>query len=343
MASYKRIQIISFLVVLFAVFAVILFILKPFVNIIALGIITNILFQPVYVRILRRVKYPAVSSMLTILVILAVILGPLWLFGQLVFNEILDLYNRYRDGALVIDRQQIIDSVPEQLQGVIENFSRDINDLVGRITSQAFASVSGVLSNIAAFFVAFFMLFFIVYYLLKDGHHIKEVMMDISPIASNQEDKLISRVVAAVNGVVKGAFVVALVQGAIATIGFMIFNVPQPFLWGMFTVMAALVPTIGTAISLVPAILYLVITGQMPQAIGMTIWAVTAVGLVDNFLSPKLIGEAVKLHPVLVLLSVIGGIQFFGILGFLIGPILMAIFVALVEMYRKDFRQYTGE
>ncbi len=168
----------------------------------------------------------------------------------------------------------------------------------------------------------------------------KEVLKDISPISSDHEDKLIDRIVAAVNGVVKGSFLVALAQGAIATIGFLIFGVPEPFLWGLFTVVAALVPTVGTALSLVPAIIYLLITGNTPQAIGLIIWGAAAVGLVDNFLGPKLIGTSTKLHPVLVLLSIIGGLQFFGILGFLIGPILLAIFVALTDMYRKDFKEY---
>jgi predicted PurR-regulated permease PerM len=111
----------------------------------------------------------------------------------------------------------------------------------------------------------------------------------------------------------------------------------------MFTVVAALVPTIGTSLSIVPAVIFLLITGQVPAAIGLAIWGLVAVGLVDNFIGPKLIGGSTKLHPVLVLLSIIGGIQFFGILGFLIGPIIMAIFVSMVEMYREEFTDYLVE
>ena len=124
----------------------------------------------------------------------------------------------------------------------------------------------------------------------------------------------------------------------IATIGFYIFGVPEPLLWGAFTVVAALVPTVGTSISLIPAVVYLAVTGNSGAAIGLTIWGVVAVGLIDNFLGPKLIGGSTKLHPVLVLIAIIGGIQLFGILGFLIGPIIMAIFIAMLEMFRSDFR-----
>lgn len=340
MAQLKRIQTISFLVLLLIVFIVVLFIFRPFVNIIALGVILAILFHPVYAWLLPKVKYPSFASALTVLSILLIIAIPIWFFGQVILNEIIHLYDRYRNGGFVIDKSQIISSLPDQVQNVVQSVSSDINAFIGRLSSQAFTSFSSILSNIAGFFIATFMLFFIVYYLLRDGTKIKAVLMDISPISSTHENKLIDKIVAAVNGVVKGAFLVALSQGIVATIGFFIFGVPEAFLWGLFTVVAALVPTVGTSLSLIPAIIYLAITGHIPQAFGLLVWGALAVGLVDNFLGPKLVGNATKLHPVLVLLAVIGGLKFFGVLGFLIGPILLAIFVALIDMYRTDFKEY---
>lgn len=340
MSQYKRVQTISFLVLLAAVAILVMFIFRPFVNIISLGLILAILFRPVFVRIARRVKYPSVAAGLTVLLILLIILIPLYFFGQVIFNEIVSIYERYRDGVFVIDQNEIIASLPEQVRNLVQSLSADINAFIGRFSSQLFASFSGIISNVASFFISAFMLFFIVFYLLRDATAIKKALMDISPIASEHEDKLFDRIVSAVNGVVKGSFLVALAQGAVATVGFLIFGIPEPFLWGMFTVVSALVPTVGTSLALIPAILYLLVTGHTPQAIGLTIWAVAAVGLIDNFISPRIVGGAAKLHPVLVLLSVIGGLQFFGVLGFLIGPILMAIFVALVDMYRTDFKEY---
>jgi predicted PurR-regulated permease PerM len=338
--QHKHVQSISFLVLLLIVFILVLFIFKPFVNIIALAVILAILFRPVYLRLLPRVKYPSAASALTILLILLIIALPLWFFGQVIVNEMVSLYDRYAQGGFVIDRTQIISGLPNQVQTAIQSVSTDINAFIGRLSSQAFASFSSVVSNIAAFVIATFMLFFIVYYLLKDGTKIRQVLMDISPMSSAHENKLINKIVAAVNGVVKGSFLVALTQGLIATIGFFIFGVPEAFLWGMFTVVAALVPTVGTSLSIIPAVIYLFITGHTGAAIGMLIWGATAVGLVDNFIGPKLVGRSTKLHPVLVLLAVIGGLKFFGVLGFLIGPILLAIFVALIDMYRKDFKEY---
>lgn len=340
MASHKSVQNISFLVLLIAASLFVLFILTPFFNIIAMAFILAILFYPVYKWILNRIKYPSWASFITLLVILLIIFLPLWLFGQLLWNEINDAITQIRNGQLVISRDQIVQSVPAQLQAPIENFSRDLNGLAERFTSEAFSSATAILSNVANFVIGFFILLFMVFFLLRDGHKMAQVFMDLSPIAASQEHKLLERIKSAVNGVVKGSFLIALAQGIIATAGFLVFGVPQPLLWGMFTVLAALVPNVGTSLSLVPAVIYLLVTGNTPAAIGLTIWGVIAVGTVDNFLGPKLIGNSLKLHPVLVLLAVLGGIKFFGILGFLIGPILMAVFVELLDMYRTDFKEY---
>ncbi len=336
----SRIPIISFLVALFIIFILVVWILKPFVNILAFAVIVAVLFHPVYKLLLGKLKNSSLASLLTILIILAAVALPLWLFGQLIFNEIVQLFNKYRSGYYVFDQNQLTAGLPVQLQDFITKFNQDISSWVGQLSSRAFTSLTFVLSNVAGFIVAFFMFIFIVYYLLKDGHKIRSAMMDISPMASKQENILIDKIVTAVNGVVKGSFLVALSQGVVATIGFYIFGIPEPLLWGAFTVVVALVPTVGTSLSLIPAVIYLVIIGNTSQAIGLAIWGAVAVGLLDNFLGPKLVGRSTKLHPVLVLLAVIGGIQFFGILGFLIGPIIMAIFVAMIDMYRDEFKDY---
>ncbi|HEX3095641.1 MAG TPA: AI-2E family transporter [Patescibacteria group bacterium] len=343
MAQYKRLQTISFLVLLLLVFVLVLFIFKPFVNIVAFGLILAILFGPVHKHIVRAVKNPNLAAGLTILLIMLIILVPIWFFGQIIFNEIGNLYNNYKSGGFVIDKSQIISTLPVQIQNAIQNFSTEINAYIGHISSQAFSYISFIVSNVASFIIAAFMTFFIVFFLLRDGKEIKEAIMDVSPISTAHEDKLFERIVGAVNGVVKGAFMMAIIQGCVATIGFFIFGVPQPLLWGLFTILAALVPTIGTSLAIIPAIIYLLVTGQTPQAIGMAIWGFTAVALIDNFVGPRVVGSRVKLHPVLVLFSIIGGLEFFGPLGFLIGPIVMAIFIELVDMYRTDFKDQLSQ
>ncbi len=340
MITYKRLQIISFLVILAVVFVIVVAVLRPFLNILALAIILAILFYPIYQRIGNRVKSESWAAALTLLVILAILLLPLLLFGQLILNELLAAYDRVAGQGLFSNQNELISYLPPQLQSAATAASQDLSNIVARFTGNAFQTFSNIVSNLATFFIQLFLLFFSLFYLLRDGKHIIKILMDLSPIANNQENILFHKIVLAINGVVKGSFLTALAQGGVALIGFLIFGVPQPLLWAMATVLAALVPTVGTSLLLIPAVLYLLFTGHLTAGIGLAIWGALAVGLIDNVLSPKLIGTRLRLHPLLVLLSIVGGLSVFGFLGFLLGPILMAIFVALIDMYRTDFKDY---
>ncbi len=343
MAQFKRLQIVSFLVMFGAVVVVMFFMLKPFFNILALGLIIAILFRPLYLILQKKIKYPSWSSLVTLLIIVLIVLAPLWLFGQILYIEGNHLYNAVQNGEFVINQDQIIASVPPQIQSLISKTSVDVNGFISQFTSNAFSSITGLLSNVFNFFVSLVMLLFVIFFLLRDADKIKKIFMDLSPIATNQEQILLTRITSAVNGVIKGQFLVAVCQAIAATIGFTIFGVPEPFLWGLFVVAAALIPFVGTSLVMIPSVLYLFVTGNTPQAIGLAIWAVIVVSSIDNLVAPKLVGGQLKLHPLLIMLAVLGGVQLFGILGLLLGPIIMAIFVQMIEVYRTDFKDYLHE
>jgi predicted PurR-regulated permease PerM len=127
----------------------------------------------------------------------------------------------------------------------------------------------------------------------------------------------------------------ALIQGTVATIGFLIFRVPHPFLWGALASMGALMPGVGTSIATIPASIYLFATGSTVQGVGMVLWAVLAVGLIDNFVGPYLIGKRSNMHPFIILIAVLGGINLFGPVGFIVGPVVVTLFIVLLEIYNQ--------
>lgn len=340
MDTHKKVQVFSFLIILIISFVVVGMVFLPFLNILAVAAIFGILFHPLFVRLETRLKSPNISAAITLFAIILMFLVPLYIFGQILFNEIYSVYDSVKSGTLIIHQSDVVAGLPPAVQEVVANISQDLNGIVSKYASGAFQAVTGLLSNVAGFVLSLFLSLFTLFFILRDGAKIKQIFMEISPIAEKQEDVLIDRLVGAVNGVVKGSFLMAIIQGVVAMIGFTIFGVPQPLLWGLFTVMAALVPNVGTSLSLIPAVIYLLVTGHIGAGIGLAVWGMLAVGLIDNLLSPRLIGSRIQLHPLLVLLSVIGGLQFFGFLGFLIGPILLAVFVAMVDIYRSDFKKY---
>lgn len=336
----KKIQIISFFTLLLVVLGIVIAIWLPFFQLLCMAVILAILFLPVHKRILARIESPSLAAFTSVMLMVVIVIIPLSLLSTLLFKEVAGMYRSFTAGEIVIHKQDIIKNLPTTIQPFAENLSQDINEVLSRFTTNAFQTVSNILANVAGFIVAFFLLMFTIFFLLRDGSQMKKIFIDIFPLSDNYEHKLFAEVEESISGVVKGSLILALIQGAVGTIGYFIFGVPQPLLWGVFTVLAALVPTVGTSLAVIPAVAFLFLTGQNGNAVGMAIWGAFAVGLIDNMVGPKIIGSTTKMHPMLVLFSILGGVQLFGFLGVLLGPIIMAVLVALVSIYRTELKAY---
>jgi predicted PurR-regulated permease PerM len=335
----EKIQNIGFIVILIIIGVVVGLMWWPFWQLLALAGIIAVLFSPLHKKIKQRVKNSNLATIISLFLVILIIMIPLWLVGQLVFNEIADVYSRYRLGQMSFSQADFIRNLPPAWQTFVQSVSNDASAIVSKISANAFSFVSQMLSNLAAFFMSLFLLIFMVFFMLRDSEKIKAALMDLSPLSEDYEHILLAKIESAIAGVVTGSFLIALIQGLVATVGFTIFGVPNPILWGALTVIAALVPTVGTSLAVIPAVLYLLITGHIGAGIGLLIWGALAVGLIDNVVSPKLVGSKLKMHPLLVLLSIIGGLQAFGFLGFLFGPILMAVFITLLDIYRTQLKK----
>lgn len=338
MLTHERLQFIVLSLIFMLLGVAVTLIWWPFLKLLVMSGILAILFWPLYERMEKRMSNPVMSATATILILLIILIVPLIILGQMLYGELADLYINLKD--IHISQAQVLAKLPVQFQPWAIEFLTDLGSKAGEFAGGVFTGLSQAVSSAAGFFFSVFLMFFSLYYFLKDGNQIRLFANKILPLSANKENVLVSKLSLAISGVVKGSFLVALIQGAVATIGFYIFQVPNPLLWGSFTVLAALVPNVGTSLSLIPAVLYLLMIDRTGAGIGMAIWGVLAVGLIDNVVSPKLIGAQAKLHPVLVLFSILGGLQLFGFLGFLIGPILMSMFVVLVEVYSIDLKKY---
>jgi predicted PurR-regulated permease PerM len=332
----QRLQNISFYLLLAVVGLTVVFMLVPFFTIIALGGILAVLFYPLKIKISKYVKSGTWNSLITLLLALLIIAIPVYAIGQLVFNEIISVYGQSKPALANLSRSDFINHLSGPSRAIAENIINNAGQKISDFAGNAFQSITALVGNIAGFIVSVILVVFTLYYLLRDGDKFRSFIGQVFPLSHSNETLLVEKLEMAVRGVVQGSFTVALLQGAVSTAGFYIFGVPQPLLWGAFTVLAALVPTVGTLLSLVPAILYLFLSGHTGAGIGMTIWAFLSIQGIDNFISPRLIGFKTNLHPLVTLLSILGGIGLFGYLGFLIGPILMAIFMALLDIYALD-------
>ena len=335
----QRLQVIGFFILLGVASLVVILMWWPFLTLVALGGILAVLFAPVHKMLSKKIKSESWSAFLTIILILLIVFIPLYFVAQVLITELVNLYNLFQAGEISINKTVIIQHLPLEVRDGAESILSDFGQRLSNLTANL-GSISGLGYKGGGIFFSLFFVFFTIYYLLRDGDKLRGYAASIFPLSEKHETQILDKLEQAVSGVVKGSFLVALCQGAVATIGFLIFGVPGAFLWGAFTVLAALVPTVGTSLALIPAVIYLFVTGSTGAGIGLAIWGALAVGLIDNVLSPKLIGSRTNLHPLLVLFSVVGGLQFFGVIGFLLGPILMAVFVTLLDIYRTDLKEH---
>jgi predicted PurR-regulated permease PerM len=173
------------------------------------------------------------------------------------------------------------------------------------------------------------------FYFFRDGKELMQLLIKISPLPDSEDKVIFERMARAVRAVAVGTLLIALIQGTLVALGFFIFGVPRPVLLGMFASLGALMPGIGTTIVTAPAVIYLFATGNTVMGVGLLVWSVLIVGLVDNLVGPYLIGRKNNMHPFIILISVLGGIGLFGPIGFIIGPVTVTLFFVLLEIYNQ--------
>lgn len=336
--AQQKLQTWFFIVFVLAVLTLTFFIFLPYLSILFLALVFAIIFNPLYEKILKSVSAkPTLASIITVLFALLIIAGPISFFATLLFQEASDLYRQ----VLIADTNGGATDGLLYVQNKIESFFPGFDTRVSADATQYLRQgLSWLLNNLSVFFGGFlriafalFLMLLALFYFLRDGKSFIKALVRLSPLADESDEKIISKIVVAVNSVVRGHLVIGLVQGVLSGVGFAIFGMPSPVLWGSIAAVASLAPTVGTSLVIIPAVLYLFITGHALAALGLLAWGILAVGLVDNLIGPILIERGVKIHPFLILLSALGGLSFFGPVGFLAGPVLLALLFALLDLY----------
>jgi predicted PurR-regulated permease PerM len=318
------------------------FIFRPYLGALVVAATFAVVFHPVYLGMLARLKGRAnLAAALTTLCVLVVVILPLAWFGFQLFGEARELYLKVTDpatdlsGALQTATEDNLAAFISPAQLNIGQYTEQTLQWLVQHTGQLFASVAKIGVNI---FISLFALF----YLLRDGQKIRARLIVLSPLADTHDRRIVDRLHLAVNSVIKGSLLIALVQGILTGLGLALFGVPSPVLWGSIAIIAALIPAVGTAAVVVPAVMYLFLANQLAHSIGLLLWGTLIVGLVDNLLRPSLIGRGINIHPLLILLSVIGGLSFFGPLGFILGPLVVSLLFALLDVYEVVIAKPTG-
>jgi predicted PurR-regulated permease PerM len=335
--NHQKSELYFLLTLLAGIFVLTFFIFKPFLYALILAIVFATVFAPFHKKVLTitRERRGLAALLATVSVLIAVVV-PLAFLGIQIFQEAAGLYSSLAQngGATDLSRGMgdVVNSIKRFFPVPVE-LSIDIDQYMRQGLNWLLQHLGPLFSNVAKVMLGVFVFLIALYYLFKDGHKLRVAVIALSPLQDIHDETIFNKLTLAINSVIKGSLAVALIQGILTAVGFAIFGVPNVALWGSVAAIAALIPGVGTALVLLPAILFLFFSGKTFFAVGLLLWGLTAVGLVDNFLGPKLVERGMRLHPFLILLSILGGIGFFGPLGFLLGPLVLSLLFALLEIY----------
>ena len=312
-------------------------VLEPFALVLMTAGVFAIILSPLDAWLNRHLKHARISAAIVSVGMVVLVFVPLLLLSVVMVGQASDLVQEsLRDTGWIADVRTMLHPIlvilPPDVQASI--LAYDFSQLGLTIATWAFQNIGSVFSSATALILNTFLFFIALYYLIVDREKIYKELLALSPLKDTVDSKILKRIVGTVRSVVFGVMILAFVQGVCAAIGMTIFGVPGSLIWGAVTALAALVPLVGSALVLVPAILYLFSTGSVSAAIGLLIWAILVVGLVDNVLGPYLIRGTTHMHAFLVLISVLGGLQAFGYIGIIAGPTILASLLALVELYQ---------
>ncbi|NCN52228.1 AI-2E family transporter [Candidatus Parcubacteria bacterium] len=307
----------------------------PFGTAVALAAIIATICYPIYerVRIMTPRHNSSVAALITTFLVVCILLIPLSILGMFIFREAAEIYSLVNKPDSSIALQQGIVNVEHIVQRVIPSFKLDLAGYIQQGARLITSNIAAIFTGTASTIFLFFLTLISTFYFFRDGKEFTKYLIRVSPLPDEQDSAILKRLARSIRSVALGTVLVALIQGTLTAIGFAIFGFDRFVLWGTIAAFGALIPGIGTSVVFIPAIIYLLATGSYLSAVGLSIWAALAVGLIDNLLGPYIISRGGTLHPFFILLSVLGGLAFFGPIGFVVGPVILSLFKVLIELY----------
>lgn len=312
-------------------------VIQPYALVLLTAGVMAVVMSPFDGWLRRRLRRSRIAALLTLLVVLIAIVGPITAAGIVMVNQALDLLQNTEGirtwlADFSLENHPLYQVLPTIVQEQLAMI--DVSSVVGAVAGWASSHVGTIFSGSADFVFKTFIFFICLYYFLADRDRLKANMLSLSPFQDSTDVSIIDRVALTIRAVVTGSLIVSVVQGILAGIGMTIFGVPGALIWAAMVIVAANIPFVGTSLILIPVVIYLLLISNVTGAVGMLVWAGVLVGMVDNFLKPFLVEGKTRMHPLLILLTILGGLQVFGPIGLIVGPAVLAALLALVELYK---------
>jgi predicted PurR-regulated permease PerM len=323
----------------------------PFMAILILGAVVTGIFYPLYRFISRHPKIrPNFASLLTCLLIFFVLFVPIVFFVGSLTQQAYGLYQKAQGAAI----NQQIDSLLQEthvlekanhflskfeIEITGDEFKKGVTEAAKFVGLFLFEQARAIASNTLAFLLNFFLMLMVIYFLLIDRDKLVAYIVDLSPLPSDQEWKLIGKFSDIAGAILIGNGLGGFIQGVLGGMTFWVFGLPSAFLWGVIMGLLAFLPIIGIGVVFIPTSIYLFLKGRIAASIFFIVFYLLLSMGIEYVFKPKLVGQRVKMHPLLVFFAIIGGLKLFGILGIIYGPLIVTAFLTLAEIYRSSYQQ----
>ena len=328
-----KLQMIAFLTLFAIILVLTYFVFRPFFTIIILAAVAAIITYPTYEKIdgwLPGGKTVAATAV--VIGVLIFIIVPMFFLGTQIIREAQTIYVSTQNAGYI---QSINYSIETPIRHLFPNFSFDINNYLIRFLNFIFYNLSSLVSQLAYLTFEIIFLLFTFFFFLQKGDQVFALIKSLSPFQEKHNDRFIAAISQTIHGIMKGVVLVAIVRWILLSLAFYIFGIPAAVLWGSVAGIVGAIPGVGTLASLVPAVAFLFIQGNFYAAIGLAIFGLLVVLFVDNWLVTYFLQKGLNVPAIFVLFSIIGGLIYFGPIGFILGPLVLSLFISMVQAYEQ--------
>lgn len=349
---YAKLETRTFLAMLVGVSLAFVLLMEPFFGPIFWAVAIALIFHPFERMLSRRLgDRPNINALITLFLCITIVVIPVLGLGAALISEGVGLYQKIQAGD--IRPGEYIDQVNQSfpaIQSFLAQFDVNFGELRDKAVnaflggSQILAKQAlGIGQNTFQFFLALALMVYVAFFLIRDGQKLVDLLIRALPLGDERERLLFAKFAEVTRATVKGNLLIAIIQGALGGLIFWILGITGALLWGVVMAVVSLLPAVGAAIVWVPAAIYLAAVGDTVSAAVLTGYGVVVIGLADNLLRPIFVGRDTKMPDYLVLLSTLGGIVLFGINGFVMGPLVAALFMAFWGIFIREFGEEAHE
>jgi len=322
-------------------------IIKPYLLDIFMALVLFFTARPLYqalCRVFRGKK--ALASALTCFILALIILIPLFTLMSIIANQALEFSSRVSQGIQTGEFWLWVSAKIDAFKAYLAhlnlplppgeiNLKQMVQTVVSKASEFIYTNAVGLIKGFTYFFFDLLLVLFIAFFMFLQGDAFIEQIKKLSPLDQVHNDEILFETEATIKATLWGTVIVAFVQGILGGVGFLVFGLPQPAFWGTVMIPAAVIPVVGSAIIWGPAAVYLLFTGHVGAGIGLIIWGGVVVSVIDNLLKPILMKGSTETPSIFILFSILGGLTYFGMIGFILGPLILSFLLSLLRIYQK--------